>query len=60
MTSLLSKNPEKQHANELWSIQALFGRFGSFKTTSSKCIPRGLILAKETSFSTKRKVVKDD
>ena len=60
MTSHLSKNREKQHANELWSIQALFSRYGIFKRTSSKCIPSGLSHAKETSFSTKRKVVKDN
>ena len=42
----------------LWSIQMRFSRFGLFKRTSSKCIPSGLIHAKETSFSTKRKVVK--
>ena len=59
MTSHLSKNREKQHANELWSILALCRRFGLFLRTSSKCIPSGLIHAKETSFSTKRKVVKD-
>ena len=35
-----------------------FSRFGLFKRTSSKCIPSGLIHAKETSFSTRRKVVK--
>ena len=39
------------------SIQALFSRFGLFKRTSSKCIQSGLIQAKQTSFSTKRKVV---
>ena len=60
MTSHLSKNREKQHANELWSIQALFSRFGLFKRTSSRCTPSGLIHAKEMSFSTKRKVVKDN
>ena len=60
MTSHISKNREKQHANELWSIQALFGRFGLFKRTSSKCIPSGLIHSKETLFSTKRKVVNDN
>ena len=38
----------------------VFSRFGLFKRTSSKCIPSGLIHAKETSFSTKRKVVKDN
>ena len=59
MTSHLSKNREKQHANELWSIQALLSRFGLFKRTSSKCIPSGLIHAKETSLSTKRKVAQD-
>ena len=53
------KNRGKQHANELWSMQGLFSRFCLFKRTSSKCIPCGLIHAKETSFSTKRKVVKD-
>ena len=31
-----------------------------FKRTSSKCIPSGLIYAKETPSSTKRKVVKDN
>ena len=36
----------------------VFGRFGWFKRTSS--IPSGLIQAKETSFFTKRKVVKDN
>ena len=60
MTSHLSKNGEKQHANELRSILALFSRFGLFKRTSRKCIPSGLIHAKETSFSTKRKEVKDN
>ena len=60
MTSHLSNNREKQHANELWSIQALFSRFGLFKRTSTKCIPSGLLHAKETSFSTKHKVVKDN
>ena len=61
MTSHLSKNREKkQHANELLSIQALFGRIGLLKRTSSKCISSGLIHAKETSFATKRKVVKDN
>ena len=60
MTSHLSKNREKQHANDLWSIQALLSRFGSFKRTSNKCIPSGLLHAKETSFSTKRKVAKDN
>ena len=60
MTSHLSKNRGKQHANELWSIQALFIRFGLFKRTSSKCIPSGRIHAKETPSSTKRKVVKDN
>ena len=62
MTSHLSKNREKQHANELWSIQApfFFYRFGLFKRTRSKCIPIGLIHANEKSFSTKRKVVKDN
>ena len=54
------KKSEKQHANELWSIQLLFSRFGFFKRASSKCIPSGAIHAKETSFSTKRKVVKDN
>ena len=34
--------------------------FGLFKRTSSKCIPSGLIHEKETSFSTKRTVVKDN
>ena len=37
-----------------------FCRFGLFKRTSSKCIPSGLIHAKETPSSTKRKVVKDN
>ena len=60
MTSHLSKNREKQHANKLFSIHALFSRFGLSKRTNSKCIPSGLIHAKETSFSTKRKVVKDN
>ena len=54
------KNREKQHANELWSILVLFSRFGLFKRINRKCIPSGLIYAKETSFSTKRKVVKDN
>ena len=58
MTSHLSNNREKQHANELCSILALLSRFGFFKRTSSKCIPSDLIHAKETSFSIKRKVVK--
>ena len=58
MTSHLSKNREKQHANELWSILALFGGFDLFERTSSKCIPSGVIHAKETSFSTKCEVVK--
>ena len=35
-----------------------FSRFGLFKSTSSKCIRSSLINPKETSFSTKRKVVK--
>ena len=60
MTSHLSKNREKQHVNELWSIQALFVDLSLFKRTSSKCIPSGLIQAKETSFSTKREEVKDN
>ena len=49
----------KQHANELWSILALFSRFGLFNRTCRKSIPSGLMHVKETSFSTKRKVVKD-
>ena len=35
-------------------------RFGLFNKTSSKYIPSGLIHVKETSFLTKRKVVKDN
>ena len=60
--SHLSKNREEQHANELWSILALFSRFGLFKRTikSIKCITSGLIHARETSFTTKRKIVKDN
>ena len=34
--------------------------FGLFKRTSSKCIPSGVIHAKETPSSTQRKVVKDN
>ena len=61
MTSHLSNNREKQHANELWSIKALFISFGLFKRTSSKCIPRGLIPGKIRHFQpsvTKWKIIK--
>ena len=34
--------------------------FGLFKRISRKCVPNGIIHAKETTFSIKRKVVKDD
>ena len=56
----LSRNLEKQHVNALWYLLPLFSTFGLCKRTSRKCIPSGLIHAKETSFLTKRKVVKDD
>ena len=56
VTSL--KKSEKQHASELWAILALFGRFGLFKM--NPCIPSGIIHAKETPFSAKRKVVNDN
>ena len=49
----------KQHASELLSMLALFDRFGLIKKIGRKYIPSGVIHAKETSFSTKRKVVKD-
>ena len=54
------KSEKKQHASELWSKQALYGRFGLFKRLRRECIPRGTIHAKETSSSTKRRVVKDN
>ena len=50
----------KQHANELWSILALVSKFWLFKRIRRKYIPSGLIHAKETLFSTKRKVVNDN
>ena len=59
MTSHLSKNREKEHANELWSTLAILVDFGLFNRTRRKCIPHGLMHAKETSFSGKRKIVKD-
>ena len=59
MTSHLSKNRENQHANELWSIQALFVDLAYFNEPVVNAF-QGLIHAKETSFSTKRKVVKDN
>ena len=59
MTSPLQKSG-KQHVDGLWSIQTLFSRFGLLKRTCIKCIPSGLIHAKETSFATKRKVMKDN
>ena len=59
MTSHLSKKSRKKLANELWSILALISRFGLFKEAVEKCIPSGHIHAKETSFSTKRKIVKE-
>ena len=40
------------------SILALVSWFGLFKRTSRKCIPSGLIHAKDMSFSTKRNLVK--
>ena len=49
---------EKQYESESWSIPALYGRFGLLKRISRKCIPIGIIHAKETPFSTKRMVAK--
>ena len=43
-----------------YGLYRRFSRFGLFKRTSSKCIPSGLIHAKETQSSTKGKVVKDN
>ena len=59
MTSHLYEKSEKHHASELWSMLALFGRFGLIKRISRKYISSGIIHVKETSFLTKRKVVKD-
>ena len=59
MTSHLSKNWKKQHASELWSILVLIGRFGLFKGIARKHRSNCIIHAKEMSFSTKRKEVKD-
>ena len=51
--SHILKNQEDQHANELWSILALLE-----SEDNTFLIPK--IHAKEMSFSTKRKVVKDN
>ena len=53
--------PFKNRENSMQMSYGLYRfLFGLFKRTRSKCIPSGLIQAKETSFSSKRKEVKDN